>query len=153
MRSELAKMDELVDEMDVAVLVTRGPRGLLVARTISKPQLAPGADCWFVITNGSDGLDELRDPHVNLTLFRSKSDEWLSIEGVAKVSPRTGRRSGTTSRRRRKRIGVEVKAVVGLQRDMPAPLVLFERQAEPLSGEPANLGRIEYLHRPSLEII
>ena len=135
MRPEIVKMNELLEGMDRAILVTRRPNGRLVARPLAKPRQAPGADYWFVTPKGSGKLDDVEaDPNVNVTFFRSKSGEWLSIVGVAKVS-RTGSRT--------QRIGVDVKSAVAHEQDMPAPLVLFDLPNG--AGEPTNLGRMEYV--------
>ena len=87
MNSELAKMYELIEKMPTAILVTRRGDGHLVARPMARQAEAPGADLWFVATEGSAKLDELaHDEHVNVTFYHSKSHEWVSIAGLAKLS-------------------------------------------------------------------
>lgn len=144
MRPEIDKVNELVEDMDTAVLVTRRPSGWLVARPIAKQQPAPGADCWFVAPKAGT-LDDLAvDPRVSATFFRVQTDEWVAIDGVAKVAE---------PHRRMLRIGVEVRSAVVLEKDMPAPLVLFELPNGTHTAGSTNLGRLECCGRPNGETI
>jgi hypothetical protein len=144
MRSEIAQLNDLVAKMDRAILVTRRASGRLVAWLLGKPRQAPGADLWFVMRKERGKTDDLlNDPHVNVTFFRSRSDEWLSVAGVAKLSP---------AHSRMLRIGVDVRTVVAKEKDMPRPLVLLELPRE-ARGEATNLGRMEYVRQANGEHI
>ena len=165
MKSEMAKMYELMEKMDTAILVTRRTDGHLVARPMARQKQAPGADLWFVATDGSAKLNELaHDPHVNVTFYRAQSHEWLSIAGIAKTSQdraiirqlyekdwsmwfpdRGDPRHGTPEDPRMVLIGIDIHSAVFLEQDKPTPVVLFELVKGFLTKEEPELGKMHYV--------
>jgi general stress protein 26 len=74
MNSELAKMYGLIEEMDTAILVTRRADGHMVARPMACQADAPGADLWFVSSEGTGKLEDLEsDTHVKSHSMRAGS--------------------------------------------------------------------------------
>ena len=165
MKSELEKMEAIVDKMSTAILVTRRADGHLVARPMARQKEAPGADFWFVTSDDSGKLLELEnDPHVNVTFFKSGLKEWVSIAGIARVSrdpdvlrtlyakdwrmwfPDEGdSRHGTPEDPRMVLIGVDVHSAVFLELDKPQPVVLFELVKGFVTGDAPDLGTMHHL--------
>lgn len=160
MKTEMAKMFELIEELKIGILVTRRADGYLVARPMARQKEAPGADLWFVTSEGSGKLDDLeQDPHVNVTFYRPGKYEWVSIAGTAKVSrdrelvedlyeddwrmwfaDNGDPRDGTPEDPRIVLIGVDVHTAVFLEQDKPGPVVLFELARGYLTGHRPDVG-------------
>jgi general stress protein 26 len=165
MNRELAKMYELIEKIETAILVTRRADGHLVARPMAKQADAPGADLWFVTAAGSGKLDDLEhDDHVNVTFYRSGKYEWVSIAGIAHTSQDRQRirtlwrddwrmwfgdagdpRHGTPDDPRLVLIGVDVHSAVFLEQDQPAPAVLFELVKGFFKKEEPDLGTMHHV--------
>ncbi len=164
-QSPMAKMYEVIEKMDTAILVTRRDDGHLVARPMARQAAAPGADLWFVATRGSGKLDDLAgDAHVNVTFYRSGSYEWVSIAGLAKTTqdpelmrtlyrkdwrmwfPDEGDpRHGTPEDPRMVLIGIDVHSAVFLEQDKAMPLVLFELAKGFVTRKEPDLGTMHYV--------
>lgn len=164
-KSEMAKMYDVIEKMDTAILVTRRTDGHLVARPMARQADAPGADLWFVTGHGTPKLDELADDaHVNVTFYRSGSREWVSIAGLAKMTqdrelmrtlyrkdwrmwfPDEGDpRHGTAEDPRMVLIGVDVHSAVFLEQDKPTPLVLFEMARGFVTRQEPDLGTMHHV--------
>ena len=87
MKSELAEFYALVDELDTAMMTTRQRDGHLRSRAMANQRPAAGADLWFVTMDQSPKLNDLAwDPHVNLSYYRDRNREWVSVSGTADVS-------------------------------------------------------------------
>ena len=165
MKTELQKMYEIIEKMDTAIMVTRRPDGHLVSRVMARQHPAPGADLWFVTTDGSGKLDELaHDSHVNVTFYKSGSYEWVSIAGLAKVSTdrsivaqlfekdwkmwfpdRGDPRDGTPEDPRMVLIGVDVHSAVFLEQDKPTPVMLFELVKGWVTSQEPDLGKMHHV--------
>jgi general stress protein 26 len=162
MKSELQKLYDLIKEMDIAMLVTRRPDGHLNSRAMDTQKFADGADLWFCTSEGEGKLKEIEaDPHVNLSYYNSKSREWISVSGLAKISrdrakirelfqpdwqvwfPKEGDpRHGTVDDPRIVLIGVDVYAAVFLQINEPRPVVLYEVAKGWLTGTMPDVGEM-----------
>lgn len=84
------KVDDLyrlIADIDIAMLTTRRPDGMLVTRPMGTQQQQPVADFWFVTDAGTEKVDELTaDPHVSLAYLNAKTSEWVSVSGTVRVS-------------------------------------------------------------------
>jgi general stress protein 26 len=162
MKSELQKLYDLIEQMEIAMLVTRRPDGHLDSRAMDTQKRAPGADLWFVAAEGTGKLKEIEaDPHVNLSYYNSKTREWISVSGLAKISrdrntirqiyatdwkawfPEEGDpRHGTPDDPRMVLIGVDVHAAVFFELNKPRPVVLFELVKGWATGTMPDIGEV-----------
>ena len=87
MRSELKKLYEMIEDLEIAMMTTRREDGHLVSRAMANQKHAPGADLWFVTSKETHKVEELEDePHVNLAYYKDRTREWISVSGIATVS-------------------------------------------------------------------
>jgi general stress protein 26 len=162
MPNELAKLYEMIDALDTAMLTTRRRDGHLVSRAMANQKHAPGADLWFVTTGSSGKLDDLtNDPHINLAYYKDRTREWISVAGIAKISrdrevirqlyaedwkiwfPDEGDpRHGTPEDPRMVLIGVDVHSAVFLEVNKPQPVVLYEIAKGWFTGTMPDLGEM-----------
>ena len=159
--SDLSRLYEHIDDIEVAMMVTRRADGHLQSRAMATQRRAPGADLWFVSLEGTAKLADLEaDPHVNLAYYKDRTREWISVSGIAYTTRDRGKinelyapdwnmwfpkegdpRHGTSDDPRMVLIGVDVHAAVFLEVNKPTPVVLFEivkgwvTGAEPAIGE------------------
>src|SRR6185436_10969017 len=116
---------------------------------------AAGADLWFVTCEGTPKLLEIEsDAHVNLSYYKGRTSEWVSVSGIAALSRDRGKigelwapdwamwfpkgddpRHGTADDPRLVLIGVRVHAAVFLEVNKPQPVVLFEMAKGWLTGQ------------------
>ena len=162
MKTELQKLYELVQEIEIAMMVTRRPDGHLDSRAMATQRQAAGADLWFVTTEGSGKIKEIEgDPHVNLSFYNSKTREWISVSGLAKISRDRQKirelyapdwkawfaeegdpRHGTPDDPRMVLIGVDVHAAVFFEVDKPRPVVLYEMVKGFVTGSMPDIGDV-----------
>jgi general stress protein 26 len=148
-------------------MTTRRPDGHLEARPMATQRRAAGADLWFVTAEGTHKLQELQtDPHVNLSYFKDRTMEWISVSGVATISrdrakiaelyasdwkawfPDEGDpRHGTPDDPRFVLIGVDIHAAVFLEINKPQPVVLYEIAKGWLTGQEPEIGQVHRLGR------
>jgi general stress protein 26 len=167
MRKELKKLYDMIEELDTAMLTTRRADGHLVSRAMANQKHAPGADLWFVTTEGSGKLDDLAaDPHINLAYYKDRTREWVSVAGLAKVSrdrdtihqlympdwkawfPDEGnKRHGTADDPRMVLIGVDVHSAVFLEVNKPQPVVLYEIAKGWITGTEPNIGKMHTIEK------
>jgi general stress protein 26 len=128
---------------------------------------AEGADLWFVTLQGTQKLRDLAaDPHLNLSYYKDRTREWISVSGIATVTsdrekihelyasdwgawfPKEGdRRHGTKDDPRMVLIGVDVHAAVFLEVNKPQPVVLFELVKGWVSGSTPELGEMHHVRK------
>ena len=169
MKKKLVKFFELIEDIDTAMMTTRRRDGRLVSRPMANQVAAAGADLWFVTYKGAPKLDDLaRDPHVNLSYYKDRTREWISVSGLATVTrdrakirelyasdwkawfPDEGDpRHGTPDDPRLVLIGVEIHAAVFLEVDKPQPVVLFEIAKGWLTGQTPDIGEIHRIRKSS----
>jgi general stress protein 26 len=167
MRQELSKLFETIEELETAMLTTRRSDGHLVSRAMANQKHAPGADLWFVTTEGGHKLDELaNDPHVNLAYYKDRTREWVSIAGLARISrdrdtirqlyaadwkawfPNEGDpRHGTPEDPRMVLIGVDVHSAVYLEINKPQPVVLYEIAKGWITGTDPKIGEMHKVEK------
>src|SRR5688572_8961585 len=158
------KLDELynlIEGIEIAMFTTRRPDGRLVSRPMATQTQAEGTDLWFVTDIESYKLDELGfDPQVNLSYYRDRTREWVSVSGTAMVSQdriaihelyrpdwkawfgdEGGERNGGPDDPRLALILVEVHSVAYMKVDKPKPLVLFELVKGMVTGTPPDIGK------------
>jgi len=168
MTSTLDKFYDLIDEIGIAMMTTRRPDGHLESRAMANQKRADGADLWFVTAEDSEKLRDIaHDPHVNLAYYTSRSYEWVSASGLARVSNDRTKirelyepdwkawfgqegdpRHGTADDPRIVLIGVDVHAAVFLEVNKPKPVVLFELAKGWLTGEQVEPGETHRLSEP-----
>lgn len=77
-----AKLQELLDEFDVAMLATRTADGQLRARPMALAEVEPDGTLWFLTDRHSGKIEELeQDPHVVVTM-QSRA-KFVSLSGTA----------------------------------------------------------------------
>jgi general stress protein 26 len=168
MKSELKKLYDQIDQIDIAMMTTRRPDGHLESRAMANQKTASGADLWFVAAEGSGKLRDLAfDPHLNLSYYKDGTREWISVSGIATITrdrqkvrelyaadwkmwfPDEGdSRHGTADDPRMVLIGVDVHAAVFLEINKPRPIVLFELLKGWTTGEMPELGETHRLAQP-----
>ena len=167
MRKELEKLFEMIHDLDTAMLTTRRADGHLVSRAMANQKSAPGADLWFVTSEGSGKLTEIgADPHVNLAYYKDRTREWISVSGLATITRDRGvirtlyapdwkmwfpdegdPRHGTPEDPRIVAIGVEVHSAVFLEVNKPQPVVLFEIVKGWVTGTEPDLGKMHKVQK------
>jgi general stress protein 26 len=159
-RRELETFWDLIKDIKIAMLTTRRADGHLRSRAMATQKRAVGADLWFVTLEGSPKLDEIgADPHVNLSYYREKNSEWVSVSGLAAISRDRAKikelyesdwkmwfgeegdpRHGTPDDPRMVLVGVTIHAAEFLEVNKPKPVVLFEVVKGWLTGQAVELG-------------
>jgi general stress protein 26 len=160
MTTELDTFYKMVDDIEVAMMTTRRHDGHLESRAMATQKRAAGADLWFVAAEGSGKLRSLEaDPHVNLSYYKDRTREWISVSGLATISrdrqkirelyapdwkiwfPDEGDpRNGTPDDPRFVLIGIDIHAAVFLEANKPQAVVLFELVKGWLMGTEPELG-------------
>jgi general stress protein 26 len=157
----MQKLFELVEGIETAMFTTRRRDGHLVSRPMATQVRSPGADFWFVTYQGAAKLAEIeRDPHVNLSYYRDRTREWVSVSGIAEASRNRqkirelyrpdwrawfgdegGKKDGGPDDPRMVLIKVRAREAHFLTVDKPQPVVLFELVKGMVSGKPPHLGK------------
>lgn len=167
MTQDLAKLYEHIDDIEVAMMVTRRADGHLQSRAMATQKRAPGADVWFVTLDDTQKVRDLEgDPHVNLSYYKDRTREWISVSGIAHLSrdrqkiaelwqpdwkawfPDGGDpRHGTKDDPRMVLIGVDVHAAAFLEVNKPQPVVLFELVKGWLTGSTPEVGEMHHVRK------
>jgi general stress protein 26 len=167
MTSELEKLYSHIDEIEIAMMTTRRADGHLQSRAMATQKRAEGADLWFVTSEGAPKLLDLEhDEHVNLSYYKDRTREWVSVSGLGLVSrdrakihelyaadwkmwfPDQGdKRHGTRDDPRIVLIGVHVHAAAFLEVNKPQPVVLFEIVKGWLTATEPAIGDMHYVNR------
>ena len=160
---ELEQLYEMIDEIEVAMMMTRREDGHLESRPMATQKRATGADLWFVAADGAGKLADIeRDSHVNLAYYKDRTREWISVSGLATLSRDREKirelfapdwkiwfggegdpRHGTADDPRLVLIGVEIHAASFLDISKPQPLVLFEVAKGLLTGQRVEIGETQ----------
>ena len=165
MDSTMEKLYEQIEDTEIAMMTTRRPDGHLESRAMATQKRAAGADLWFVSREDTAKLRDIEaDPHVNLSYYKDRTREWVSVSGLAKISRDRAKirelyapdwkmwfgekgdpRHGTPDDPRMVLIGVDVHAAVFLEMDRPQPVVLFELVKGWVTGEEPDLGEMHQI--------
>src|SRR4051812_27084980 len=85
MSPDLDKLDDQIDEIEIAMMITPRPDGHLDSRAVATQKRAEGADLWFVSADPTAKVrDVAADPHVNLAYY--KDARVVSVSGLATLS-------------------------------------------------------------------
>ena len=162
MKRELEKLYSHIDDIEIAMMTTRRPDGHLQSRAMATQRRAEGADVWFVTLEDTHKLRDLSaDPHVNLSYYKDRTREWISISGIATVTrdreqihelyapdwaawfpKEDDPRHGTKDDPRMVLIGVDIHAAVFLEVNKPQPVVLYEVVKGWLTGSTPEIGEM-----------
>lgn len=157
------KLFELIDEIETAMFTTRRPDGHLVSRPMATQKRADGADLWFVTARDTEKLGEIRfDPQVNLSYYKDRTREWVSISGRARVvddrkkirelyqpdwrawfGDEGHEKHGTPEDPRMILIGVDVEMAMYLEINKPQAVVLFEVMKGMITGKAPDIGEVQ----------
>jgi len=168
MKTQLEKLYSHINSIEIAMMTTRRPDGHLESRAMATQKHAPGADLWFVTADHTAKLRDLEyDPHINLSYYKDRTREWVSVSGIASVTrdrqkirelyatdwkawfPDEGDpRHGTPDDPRLVLIGVDVHAAVFFEVDKPQPVVLYEVVKGWMTGEMPDVGEVHRLDKP-----
>lgn len=163
MKKKLQDFYRMIEDIDTAMFTTRRRDGRLVSRPMANQVAAKGADLWFVTARGAAKLADLaHDPHVNLSYYKDRTREWVSVSGLAKVTDdrrkirelyrpdwrawfgdEGGARDGTPDDPRMVLIGVDVELASFMEVTKPQPVVLFELIKGMITGKPAEMGKTQ----------
>ena len=167
MKSDLEKLYSHIADIQVAMMTTRRADGHLQSRAMATQKRALGADLWFVTLEGAHKLRDLDDdPHVNLSYYKDRTREWVSVSGVASVTRDRAKihelwspdwkawfpkeddeRHGTKDDPRMVLIGVDVHMAVFLEVNKPQPVVLFEVVKGMITGSTPKLGETHVIKK------
>jgi general stress protein 26 len=169
---KLDRLYQLIEDIEVAMLTTRRRNGSLVSRPMATQRRSEGAHFWFVAEDGSPKIGEIVvDPNVNLSYYKARTKEWVSVSGVARVSrdrskirelyeptwkvwfpDQGGNRNGGPDDPRILLIGVEARSAHYMKVDKGSPMILFDdanrvrrpdpfAKVEKLGAETLRIGR------------
>jgi len=167
MSHSLDALYEQIDAIEIAMMTTRRTDGHLESRAMATQKRAAGADLWFVTLEDTQKVRDIAaDPHVNLSYYKDRTREWISVSGIASISrerakihelyapdwgawfPKEGDpHHGTKDDPRMVLIGVDVHAAVYLEVNKPQPVVLFEVVKGWLTGSTPELGEMHRVER------
>ena len=167
MRDELEKLYSHIEDIEVAMMTTRRADGHLQSRAMATQKRAAGADLWFVTLDDTPKLQDLSDdPHVNLSYYKDRTREWISIAGIARVTRDRAKihelyapdwaawfpkgddpRHGTKDDPRMVLIAVDIHAAAFLEVNKPQPVVLFELVKGWLTGSTPELGEMHHVQK------
>jgi general stress protein 26 len=165
MGNEIGKLHDQIEDIGTAMMTTRRPDGHLVSRAMATQKRAAGADLWFVTCADSAKVREIEgDPHVNVSYFKDRTSEWVSVSGIAALSrdrekikelwapdwelyfQKTGDpRDGTPDDPRMLLIAVTVHAATFLEVNKPQPVVLYEMVKGWLTGTQPEIGEMHHV--------
>ncbi len=164
-QKQIDELYDLIEGIEVAMLTTRRSDGNLVARPMATQERLPGADLWFVTDISTHKIDELeQDPHVNVSYYRDRTREWVSVSGTARVAQDRTRirelyrpdwrmwmgaeddvRDGRPDDPRLALLLVTADSVHYMKKDKSTPAVLFEMASGMVTGDRPELGEVREL--------
>ena len=169
---KLDRLYQLIEDIEVAMLTTRRRDGSLVSRPMATQRRAEGAHFWFVTEEGSPKIGEIVvDPNVNLSYYKARTKEWVSVSGMARISrdrskirelyeptwkvwfpDQGGDRTGGPDDPRILLIGVEAHSAHFMKVDKTSPMVLFDTnraRREARYGKVEKIGASALIGQPS----
>lgn len=153
----------MIEDIDTAMFTTRRRNGHLVSRPMANQVAADGADLWFVTSRDASKLDDLEhDSHVNLSYYKDRTREWVSVSGIAKVSTdrqkirelyrpdwkawfgdEGGEHDGTADDPRIVLVGVDIESATFMEVTKPQPVILFELVKGLVTGKAPEIGEMQ----------
>jgi general stress protein 26 len=157
------KLYDLIENIETAMFTTRRADGMLVSRPMATQKRAAGADLWFVTWRESEKLIEIgEEPHVNLSYYKDRTREWVSVSGRAKIvddrekvrelyqpdwrawfGDEGGEKDGTPDDPRMVLIGVDIDVAMFLELNKPQPLVMFDVVKGIITGKRPDAGEVK----------
>lgn len=161
-RGSREELWELVDGIETAMMTTLGRDGMLVSRPMATQKRSGGADFWFATLN-SPKVEEIQsDPRVNLSYYRDRTREWVSVSGTAEISKdrakirelyapdwkiwfpdEGGKKDGGPGDPRIVLIGVHARSAQYMTVDKPQPVVFFEFLKGMVTGKAPEFGEVK----------
>lgn len=165
MPGALEELYSHIDDIEIAMMTTRRKDGHLRSRAMATQKRAAGADLWFVTLDETAKIDDLRhDPHVNLTYYKDRTREWVSVSGVATLTRDRAKigelyapdwaawfpkgddpRHGTPDDPRMVLIGITIHGAEYLEVNKPQPVVLYELIKGWLTGSTPEVGELKHI--------
>ena len=169
---KLDRLYQLIEDIEVAMLTTRRRDGSLVSRPMATQRRAEGAHFWFVTEENSPKVGEIAlDPNVNLSYYKARTKEWVSVSGSGRISrdrskirelyepswkvwfpDQGGSRNGGPDDPRILLIGIQAHSAHFMKVDKPAPVILFEYARALVRGEMPKRGEVEEIGEEGLAI-
>jgi general stress protein 26 len=82
----IARVKELVEDIDFTMLTTQDAAGNLVSRPMSTREMDENGDIWFFTLADSKKVDEAAADHdVNLAYLDSSGHRYVSVAGIART--------------------------------------------------------------------
>ena len=154
---------KLVEGIETEMLTTRRADGHMVSRPMATQKRATGADFWFATMEEMPKVAEVSaEPRVNLSYYKDRTKEWVSISGEAQVSrdrakirelwepdwkfwfpDEGGEKDGGAEDPRIVLIGVRAVSAQYMTLEKPQALVLFDLVASKLTGKTPELGEVK----------
>jgi general stress protein 26 len=168
MTSDLELLYSQIEEIEVAMMTTRRPDGHLQSRAMATQKRAAGADLWFVTAETTSAARDIgHDVHLNLSYYKDRTREWISVSGIGSLSREKAKieelyaedwrmwfsddgdpRAGTPEDPSLVLIGVEIHAATFLKLDKPQPVVLYELAKGFLTHDQPEIGEPRRIERP-----
>jgi general stress protein 26 len=83
-QEQLDKLDELIKDIRIAMLITTDDDGSLRSRPMATPQWAFDGNLWFFTWTDTSKIEELqRHPQVNVSFAHPEQQHYVSISGTA----------------------------------------------------------------------
>src|ERR1700755_757998 len=87
LEEKLDDLYKLIDGIETAMMPTRRADGHLVSRAMQTQRRTSGTDLWFMTNAESEKFEEIaHDPHVNVSFYRDRTREWVSVSATAILS-------------------------------------------------------------------
>ena len=171
LEKKLDDLYKLIDGIETAMVTTRRSDGSLVSRAMQTQRRTTGTDLWFMTNIESEKFEDIaRDPHVNVSYYKDRTREWVSVSGRAILSrdrdlidglyqpdwkiwlsdEKDGKRDGGPHDPRIGLILVEADTVHYSKKDRPTPMILFAMAKSLVTGEPPKLADVRELGRSEL---
>jgi general stress protein 26 len=172
LEKKLDDLYKLIDGIETAMLTTRRADGQLVSRPMQTQRRTSGTDLWFMTNLESEKFEELAlDPNVNVSYFRERTGEWVSVSGRAILSrdrdlidslykpewknwlldtPGDAKRDGGPHDPRIALILVEADSVVYSKNNRSMPLALFQTVKGMITSEAPKPAPVHELQRDEL---
>lgn len=170
LEKKLDDLYKLIDGIETAMFTTRRPDGMLVSRAMQVQRRTAGTDLWFMSNWNAEKLDEIAlDPNVNLSFYRDRTREWVSVSGSAIISrdrnlirglyqpdwkiwlgDEGGNKDGGPEDPRIALILVNAESVTYSKQNRPTPMVLFSLAKAMITGEPPKIADLRELSSDDL---